>query len=87
MKVSFIPIIMSILQICGTTRKNTCDDSSFRLQDSLSVTQLYNLDQFLMQGGKLVVLADKIFSDSETVIEIHSNLFDFPENNGIKIKQ
>jgi ABC-type uncharacterized transport system involved in gliding motility auxiliary subunit len=53
--------------------------------DSLSVTQLYNLDQFLMQGGKLVVLADKIFSDSETVMEIHSNLFDFLENNGIKI--
>lgn len=53
--------------------------------DSLSVTQLYNLDQFLMQGGKLVVLADKIFSDSETVIEIHSNLFDFLENNGIKL--
>jgi len=53
--------------------------------DSLSITQLYNLDQFLMQGGKLVVLADKIFSDGETVMEIHSNLFDFLENNGIKL--
>ena len=51
---------------------------------SLSPVQLYNLDQYIMKGGKLVVLADKVISDGERVWELQSNLFDFLENYGIK---
>ncbi|MEN6445245.1 MAG: Gldg family protein [Candidatus Cloacimonas sp.] len=52
--------------------------------DSLTTTQLYNLDQYIMKGGNLVVLADKIASNGERVLEIDSNLFSFLENYGIK---
>jgi ABC-type uncharacterized transport system involved in gliding motility auxiliary subunit len=52
--------------------------------DSLTTVQLYNLDQYIMKGGKLVVLADKMASDGERVLELDSNLFDILENYGIK---
>ena len=52
--------------------------------DSLSTTQLYNLDQYIMNGGKLVLIQDKIVSDGSSVFELQSNMFEFFENFGMK---
>lgn len=56
--------------------------------DSLTNLQLYNLDQYIMNGGKVVFLQDRIAGlvqyGSAAVIE--SNLFDFLEHYGIDIK-
>ncbi len=52
--------------------------------DSLSATQLYNLDQYIMNGGKLVLMQDKIVSDGNSVMELQSNMFEFFENYGVK---
>ena len=56
--------------------------------DSLSQLQLYNLDQYIMHGGKVVFLQDRVlglvqYNHAEV---IHSNLFEFLENYGIEIK-
>ncbi|MBU1065057.1 Gldg family protein [bacterium] len=56
-------------------------------QDSVSADQLYNLDQYLMRGGKLFVgqahQADHLQEGYAS--EIKSNIFDFYEHYGIKI--
>lgn len=56
--------------------------------DSLSRLQLYNLDQYIMHGGKVVFLQDRVFGmvQYNSAQEIHSNLFDFLASYGIEIK-
>ncbi|MDD4310685.1 MAG: Gldg family protein [Candidatus Cloacimonetes bacterium] len=53
--------------------------------DSLSVSQLYNLDQYVMKGGNLVMLQDRISTDGKTIFELKSNIFPFLENFGIRL--
>jgi gliding-associated putative ABC transporter substrate-binding component GldG len=53
--------------------------------DSLSVTQLYNLDQYLMKGGSLVVLQDRVNTDGRSIKEIKSNIFPLLESYGLKV--
>jgi gliding-associated putative ABC transporter substrate-binding component GldG len=58
------------------------------VQDSLEVVQLYNLDQFIMRGGNVLMFQDRVFADlqTQTAEPIRSNLFDLLEFYGIKIK-
>ena len=53
--------------------------------DSLSNQQLYYLDQYLMKGGSLVVMQDRVFSDGSRILPLHSNIFAFFEHYGIRI--
>ncbi len=58
--------------------------------DSLSTLQLYHLDQYIMAGGKVVMLQDRALvsytQQGTAVMEIHSNLFTMLEHYGILIK-
>ncbi len=54
--------------------------------DSLSMVQLYNLDQYLMHGGNLVILQERVGFEAGRFIEIRSNIFDLLEHYGIWIK-
>lgn len=51
----------------------------------LSERQLYNLDQFLMRGGKAVILQDRITNDPNSVFSLESNIFALLEHYGITI--
>jgi len=53
--------------------------------DSLSVNQMYQIDQFLMHGGKLVVLQERIPVYWEPLREIESNFFDLMKHYGVNI--
>ncbi|GAB1467436.1 hypothetical protein MASR2M64_01040 [Candidatus Cloacimonadota bacterium] len=55
------------------------------VMDSLSTTQLYNLDQYIMQGGNLVIMQDRVATDGSSLFEIKSNIFPFLRNYGIEI--
>ncbi len=57
-------------------------------KDSLSDKQLYNLDQFVMRGGKLLVFQDRIDANiqNQTANPIKSNIFTLLSSYGIKIK-
>lgn len=52
--------------------------------DSLSTQQLYNLDQYIMKGGSVVVLQDRVFSDGRRILPLQSNIFDFFEHYGVR---
>lgn len=56
---------------------------------NLEKIQLYNLDQYLMQGGKAVMTQDRVFlyssSYGSAVVEIESNIFALLEHYGIFI--
>jgi len=58
--------------------------------DDLENQQLYHLDQYLMQGGKIVMAQDRVAvfgtQQGTAVVEIESNLFDLLEHYGIHIK-
>ncbi len=56
--------------------------------DSLSALQLFNLDQYIMHGGSVLMLQDRVFGlvQYNTAEEIHSNLFKFIEQYGVEIK-
>ncbi|MDD3051164.1 MAG: Gldg family protein [Candidatus Cloacimonetes bacterium] len=58
------------------------------VKDSLTVTQLYNLDQYLMNGGNLVVFQDKVDTNLQEgrADLIQSNIFPILENYGIYVK-
>jgi ABC-2 type transport system permease protein len=62
----------------------------FGVVDSLTQQQLYNLDQYLMQGGKVVMAQDRVAlyntAQGAAVVEIGSNLFRLLEHYGIKIQ-
>lgn len=51
----------------------------------LETEQLYRLDQFLMRGGKLVFLQDKVHTDGYKLTVINSNIFDLLEHYGFKM--
>ena len=52
---------------------------------SLSDTQLYNLDQYIMKGGKVVFLQDRINSDQNSAFTFDSNLFDLLAHYGVLV--
>jgi len=56
--------------------------------DSLSAIQLYNLDQYIMHGGKVLLLQDRVSGlvQYNRADEIQSNIFKFLEQYGIEIK-
>ena len=57
--------------------------------DTLTENQLYNLDQYIMQGGKVVIFQDRIKADIQnaTASVYESNLFDLLESYGIVAKK
>lgn len=59
------------------------------IQDSLHIEKKYNLDQFLMRGGNLLLFQNRIAADlhSLTAEPIGSNLFDLLHHYGIHIKE
>ncbi|MCG2715574.1 MAG: GldG family protein [Candidatus Marinimicrobia bacterium] len=56
-------------------------------QDSVSIDQLYNIDQYLMRGGKLFVGQARQVAHLQDgyASEIKSNIFDFLEHYGFRI--
>lgn len=56
--------------------------------DSLTAIQLFNFDQYIMHGGKVLILQDRISGlvQYNQAQEIKSNLFKFLEQYGIDIK-
>jgi gliding-associated putative ABC transporter substrate-binding component GldG len=67
-----LPDPESVLLFTGTER-------------NLLEEQLYNLDQFIMRGGKLVMLQDRITNDENSVIHLESNVIDLLSHYGITI--
>jgi len=51
----------------------------------LTETQLYNLDQYIMRGGKVVFLQDRVNSDQNSAFTFDSNLFDLLAHYGVLI--
>jgi len=56
------------------------------VREVLSEDQLYNLDQYIMHGGKIVLLQDRTTITPESIIEIQTNLFSLLNHYGIEIK-
>ncbi len=58
------------------------------IEDSLSLMQLICLDQYLMQGGNILIFQDRIKANLQTqqAEPINSNLFDLLRYYGISIK-
>ncbi|MBC8415854.1 MAG: Gldg family protein [Candidatus Cloacimonetes bacterium] len=56
--------------------------------DSLSIPQLFNLDQFLMRGGNILFFQDRISTNlqTQTAETINSNLFGLIGTYGVLIK-
>ncbi|MCF7919151.1 MAG: Gldg family protein [Candidatus Cloacimonetes bacterium] len=59
------------------------------IADTLTETQLYNLDQYIMQGGKVVLFQDRVTADIQNAAaEVNgTNLFDLLEHYGIVAKK
>ncbi|MCD4651728.1 MAG: Gldg family protein [Candidatus Cloacimonetes bacterium] len=59
------------------------------IEDSLTTTQLYNLDQFIMGGGNVLFFQDRILADLQagSAHAIKSNLFDLLNHYGIRLEQ
>ncbi len=55
--------------------------------DSLKANELYNLDQFLMRGGRLFIGQGSVrdFIQQGFAMEVRSNIFSFLEHYGLKI--
>lgn len=51
----------------------------------LSDQQLYNLDQYIMKGGKPVFLQDRVSTDGNSLFILESNIFSFLEHFGVRI--
>ncbi len=58
-------------------------------KDSLDDKQLYNLDQFVMNGGNLLIFQDGVDANlqEQTAKPIKSNIFDLLAHYGIKIEK
>ncbi|MCL1827206.1 MAG: Gldg family protein [Candidatus Cloacimonetes bacterium] len=56
--------------------------------DSLTVEQLYHLDQFIMSGKNVLFFQDRVNADLQTqnAQSINSNIFDFLAHYGVKIQ-
>ena len=59
------------------------------VKDSLDEKQLYNLDQFVMNGGNLLIFQDGVDADiqNQSAKPIKSNIFDLLSSYGIVIKK
>jgi gliding-associated putative ABC transporter substrate-binding component GldG len=59
------------------------------INDSLHIEQLYNLDQFMMRDGNLLLFQNRVNADLQTMQAnlIRSNVFDLLEHYGIRIKR
>ncbi|MCF7919148.1 MAG: Gldg family protein [Candidatus Cloacimonetes bacterium] len=59
------------------------------ITDNLTETQLYNLDQYIMQGGKVILFQDRVIADIQNAAaEVNeTNLFDLLEHYGIVAKK
>jgi gliding motility-associatede transport system auxiliary component len=57
------------------------------VSDSLSQMQLFNLDQYLMQNGNMLIFQDRIFADiqNQKAEPIKSNLFEMLASYGINL--
>ena len=55
------------------------------VSDSLSQDQLYNLDQFIMKGGKVVFLQDRIHTNQNGIFVMESNIFDLLAHYGVLV--
>lgn len=55
--------------------------------DSLSTEQLYNLDQYIMKGGKVVFLQDRLDTDGQSIKNVESNLFTMLASYGIGVNK
>jgi len=58
------------------------------IKDSLTIDQLYNLDQFIMSGKNVIFFQDRVFTDIQTqqASVIESNIFDMLRSYGIFLK-
>ncbi len=56
------------------------------VREFLSWDQLYNLDQYIMHGGKIVLLQDRTTITPNAILEINTNLFSLLNHYGIEIK-
>jgi gliding-associated putative ABC transporter substrate-binding component GldG len=58
------------------------------IDDSLAQDQLFNLDQYLMNNGHVIMFQDRVFADiqNQKAEPIKSNLFDMLAHYGINIK-
>ncbi len=68
-----LPDPSSVLLFTGTAR-------------DLREEQLYNLDQHLMNGGKVVLLQDRITNDESSIIHLESNIINLLSHYGITIR-
>jgi len=59
------------------------------VKDSLHIEELYNLDQFLMRGGRALIFQEGVDADLQnlTARPIESNIFDLLEHYGIRVKK
>ena len=59
------------------------------VKDSLHIEQLYNLDQYLTRGGRLLIFQERVDADLQTMTAkpIHSNIFSLLEHYGIRVKE
>ena len=55
--------------------------------DSMATEQLYNLDQYLMNGGKVVFLQDRISLSQTAPYNIESNIFELFESYGFTLNR
>lgn len=52
---------------------------------NISELQLYHLDQYIMNGGKVVFLQDGVDTDSKQLFKINSNVIDLLQHYGVSI--
>lgn len=71
---NFIPPRAKVLLITG-------------LYTSLSTEQLFAIDQFVMKGGKLVILQERVPLYSDPLKDIDSNFFELLEHYGVGIRK
>jgi gliding-associated putative ABC transporter substrate-binding component GldG len=57
--------------------------------DSLHIEQLYNLDQFIIRGGKALIFQQRVKADLQNIsaAPIKSNLFPLLEHYGIRMRE
>lgn len=56
------------------------------VSEDLSIDQLYTLDQYIMKGGKVVFLQDRITADNNGLRIMDSNIFDLLYHYGVMVQ-
>lgn len=54
-------------------------------ESDLSPEQLYNLDQYIMKGGKVVFLQDRIQTNQNGIFSMESNIFELLSHYGVLV--